>query len=481
MLLISTAAQAGSRYYVNTMWYSQQKENGPDYMRRYIDRTRELGFNGFSTDAGWGLLREDGTYDWTAFDQMTEYALSKGLDVFIRVNTSTYSRPYWFADEHLACDKAGKLFIDPRTKAGIPSISHPQVLRRAAEFYKALAAHCREKFGSGKIVCFSAAFTLYMESEYWEPIDYSPAAKSDFLIWAKKEYRTISSVNAKWGTKYESWEQVDLLTSHPTARELFFEYTLKRFFDTVSKALKQGDPKAKFGMQTGCIWDQWWRRTSNCAGLLENCDWLFVADAPTYPHRWTCDYLRGVGQGKVRVSNEIDGPYLESLTGERILQQGTETWEQGVDTLFVCNWSLESLSEPRASSLAALGKMAHEKPFELKADRAIYLSAWDIIQYEGHGAYEAFYNSLPDKDKRQVDIIHDSVFGRHPEVLKRYKEIYLPKNRRIPEPCRQALLTVKDRLRISDPAAAGTMDEYNNPTKPLADSVPIPLRESSGL
>lgn len=253
LLMTSAAVHAGPRCYVNTLWYSKAVEMGEDYTRRYIDRTGELGFNAFSTDAGWGLLRGDGTYDWTAFDQMAEYALSRDLDLFVRVNTSMYSRPYWLTDEHFACDKTGKPFIAPSQKTGIPSICHSEVLRRAAEFYKALGVHCREKFGSGKVVCFSAAFTLYMESEYWEQIDYSPAAKTDFLEWAKREYLSVRSLNRKWGTDYKSWDEVDLPTAHGTARELFFEYTLRRFFDTVSRALKEGDPKAKFGMQTGCI------------------------------------------------------------------------------------------------------------------------------------------------------------------------------------------------------------------------------------
>jgi len=484
LFIVPASVSAGGRYYVNSLWSWGPEAKDSAYVREYIDESKKLGFNAFSTDVGWGILREDGTHDWEQFDRTAEYALSQGLNLFVRVNTSLYSKPYWLTDEHLACEKSGEPFIDPRPKLGIPSISNPEVLRRAAAFYRALTSHCRERFGSGRVVCFSAAFTLYMESEYWEQIDYSAAAKADFLEWAKREYASVSSLNEKWGTHHKSRQDIDLVTAHQTAQELYFEYSLKRFLDTMSSAAKEGDPKAKFGMQTGCIWDCWWRRTMNCAGLLENCDWLFVADAPTYPHGWTCDYLRGVAQDKVRVSNEIDGPYLKQLTNERILNQGVETWDHCVDTVIVCNWKLDNLKDPKFTALGELGKLAKKPAKAINADRAIYVSAWDIIHGDGHGLYEQFYNGLADKASRPVDIIHDSVFDRRPEVLKRYEEIYLPRNKRIPEASRRALLTVKDRLRISKPSLAGTADEYNRPTRSLteemASDAAVHLRRTTG-
>ena len=445
----------------------------PALTRELIDVMKRRGFNGLSTDIHWDTIREDGSYDFSQLDCVVEGALTKRLAVFVRVNTTLAleSKPYWVRDEHLACGVSGEPFILEPEKIGIPSISNREVLRRMAHFYEAVGRHCRERFGSGKVVCFTAAFSPYVESDYLKQIDYSPAAKRGFVSWAKKEYRSIRALNRKWGAEYKSWSEIDLVKAHPTAQELYFEHCLSRFFYIMSNALKKGDPKAGFGMQTGSIWDRpRSRRTANCARFFDVCDWLFVADAPTYPHRFTCDYLRGVSQGRVNVSNEIDGPYLAILTNERILNQGIETWEQGVDTLFFCNWYLSDLKNPKFNALYELGRLARRPARVVEADRAIYISVWDLIH--GRGAvrvYQDFYNKLPDKDKRPVDIINDGVFDRDPTVLKKYKEVYLPLNERIPEASRKALLTVRERLLIQNPSLAGTLDEYNHPTTPLTD------------
>jgi len=473
LLILPTTARAGGRYYVHTVWSLMDEAKDPALTRELVDVMKRHGFNGLSTDIHWNTIREDGSYDFSQLDRVVEAALAKRLAVFIRVNTTLAlaSKPYWVRDEHLACSISGEPFIREPEKIGIPSITNREVLRRMAHFYEAVGRHCREKFGSGKVVCFTAAFTPYVESEYWKQIDYSPAAKTGFVSWAKKEYGSIPALNRKWGTEYKSWSEIDLVKAHPTAQELYFEHCLRRFFCIMSNALKKGDPKAKFGMQTGCIWDHAQsRRTANCARFFDVCDWLFVADAPTYPHRFTCDYLRGVSQGRVNVSNEIDNPYLQMVTNERILNQGIETWEQGVNTLFLCNWYLNDLKNPKFTALDELGKLARRPAAVVEADRAMYISVWDLVL--GRGAvhvYQDFYNKLPDKDKRPVDIINDGVFDRDPAVLKKYKEVYLPLNERIPEASRKALLAVKERLLIQNPSLAGTLDEYNRSTKPLAD------------
>jgi len=451
----------------------------PALTRELIDVMKGRGFNGLSTDIHWNTVREDGSYDFSQLDRVVEAALTKGLVVFVRVNATLALefKPYWVQEEHLACGVSGEPFILEPQKIGTPSIANREVLRRMAHFYEAVGCHCRERFGSGRIVCFTAAFTPSVESEYLKQIDYSPAAKTGFVSWAKKEYGSIHALNRKWGTEYKSWNEIDLVKAHPTAQELYFEHCLRRFFCIMSNALKKGDPKAKFGMQTGCIWDRARsRRTANCARFFDVCDRLFVADSPIYPHRFTCDYLRGVSQGRVDVANEIDGPYLQMLTNERILNQGIETWEQGVNTLFLCNWYLSDLKNPKFTALYELGKLARRPARVVEADRAIYISVWDLVLGRNAiRAYQAFYNKLPDKDKRPVDIINDGVFDRDPGVLKKYREVYLPQNERIPEASRRALRTVKERLLIQDPCVAGTLDEYNRSTKPLAAELALTL------
>lgn len=475
LLLVSTVS-AGQRYFVCTLWSYMDEAKNPTLTREYLSLMKKHGFNALSIDAHWNIARPDGTYDFTQFDRIVQEALNSGFAVFVRVNTScTWGlKPYWLKDEHLACEKSGKPFIRPVDKSGIPSISNREVLTRMADFYTALSRHCREKFGSGKVVCFTGAFSLYLESEYWEEIDYSPSAKRDFVVWAQKEYGNIGTLNQKWGTNFQEWDELDLATAHPTAQYLFFEYSLKRWFYLMNQALKSGDPKAQLGLQTGCMYDHYWRRTANTPRFFDHIRWVFVADAPIYPHRFTCDYLRGISQGKIGVANEIDGPYQETLTPERVLSQGMETWEQGVDTLFVCNWNLGNLKDEKFKEpLRKLGVLARQPGTVIKADRAIYVSVWDIIHngyWGGISAYLDFYNALTDKNKRPVDIINDGVIERDPHVLDKYKEIYLPKNEYIAESSRKALLAVKSRLKIVNPEVAGTKDEYKRPTKSLQTS-----------
>jgi hypothetical protein len=239
-------------------------------------------------------------------------------------------------------------------------------------------------------------------------------------------------------------------------------------FRDLKRALREGDPRAALGVQYGCIWDNPNRRVSHASDTSRDADWIFIADAPLYPHRFSTDFLRGLCRGRLG-TNEMDGPGAHGASNEVYLQQGTQMWEHGADAVFLCNWLLKSLQDPKYTFLSQLGELAKQPPTVPHPKRAIYLSSWDIYNGEGAGVYQEAYNGITDQGMNPVDVINDAVILEGPGYLARYSQgIVLPHNRHLSPEVRAVIEKVTVPVTILKPQVAGTRDDYGRETAPLA-------------
>ncbi|MHB9036786.1 MAG: beta-galactosidase [Armatimonadota bacterium] len=466
------------RYYVNSI-YNIWKPNSWADMRRYkafVDESKARGFDSINLDISWATARRDGAYDFSLFDKQMSYALSKGMYVWPRLNCSLISeyKPYWFTDDMYMRDISGKIHRHANGK--IPSITHPVVLKEIVRFCEAVAKHCDHKFkalpsGKDPIVCMPFSFTPTLEAEYFfdGELDYSQSAKQAFKKWVRAAYPSLADLNAKWGTSYKAWDEVVLANAHPTAKELYFESRLQILLDLVGDSVHKASPRMKVGLQTGCIWDIAKRRNFNVTPLLRKMDWVLVADSYIYPHAFSVDYLRCSAPGKL-VSNEIDGSGFGGGNEER-LKQGVQSCIHGANAVFTSNWSLEALKDHKTWTFFEEIPKVCDKRADLKADVAIYLSPWDLINSKvSVNVYQETYNKLSENGVKVVDVIPDAVIAADPRILGKYKAVYLPANYTIPGNVRNILLTYKDKLIIQEPDNAGTLDIYGRPAGALADT-----------
>ena len=140
--------------------------------RDYVDASKARGFNAINLDVSWNTEREDGSYDFSQFDDQVRYVISQDMWVFVRVNCSTIGDkiPHWFTDEHLMRNVDGSIY---RHEHGgtVPCITHPVVLEKMVRFCGAVSKHCDSAFplrpsGADPIVCLILSFTPTMAVSY---------------------------------------------------------------------------------------------------------------------------------------------------------------------------------------------------------------------------------------------------------------------------------------------------------------------------
>ncbi|MEN6371339.1 MAG: beta-galactosidase [Armatimonadota bacterium] len=481
VLVVASCALAGSmatgrRYYADTVfsWWPTAKDLS--LFQKFVDESKEKGMNSISIDVPWSIMSADGRCDFAEADKRIDYIVSRGMSVFIRINTTTLGgqSPKWLTDDMLQRIPDGSVYRRSTDGATLPSLAHPAVLRRITSFCRSTAEHYGSRYrrtasGDYPVVALSPAFSLYMESGYFPDadVDYSTAAQADFAAWVKTYYKSLADLNAKWGRNYKSWREIKLADAHNTAKQLYFEFTLQRVLGSIADAVHKAS-NIPVGLQVGCIWDNPQRRTMSVGPLMRKMDWLFTADAPDFDHAFSTDYARCSALGK-KVSSEIDAASHAAATNGRYFNQGVRAFEHGASSAVLANWDLSSIRDnDKWPFLHFLGELARKPSANPKPDKAIYVSTWDLINKTASiDQYLPVYEMLSDGGKQCVDVLSDYAISANPAILSNYSEIYLPANWTIPPEVRMALARVKNKLKASKPLIAGTLDEYGRPADPF--------------
>ena len=195
VFLLHSVACAGAPerpWFVNTSWLKRPTTSDACVQpaQRAVDVSVARGCTAMSFDIPWSLEQADGGYDFTQVDKIVDYTRAKGLGVFVRVDTSLrhgWKFP-WMTDPMLMCTKDGEVYVrrSGRRRQTVPAITHPKVLEKMCAFYTAIARHFRRR--KVPVICYSAAFNLYMESEYFAVgLDYSASARETFTRWVREK------------------------------------------------------------------------------------------------------------------------------------------------------------------------------------------------------------------------------------------------------------------------------------------------------
>jgi beta-galactosidase len=208
--------------YPIAVWYGGGKARAPmqesnarahrAVWKKDLEQIRELGFPAVKTWVEWASSeRTEGKHDLDNLEQLLELADETGLRVIIQVYVD--SAPDW----------VGEKFPDGRfvaqNGAAIPSqaapgycTDHPEIAKRVAAFYRAVA---------GRAVKHSSfyAYDLWSEPHIinWAVINYIPDAQfcfcrhtmAKFRIWLERKYGSLGNLNAAWYRSFERWEQVE--------------------------------------------------------------------------------------------------------------------------------------------------------------------------------------------------------------------------------------------------------------------------------
>ena len=102
------------RYYVSTVFSWWPTYSDLSLYRKFVDGSKQKGMNAISVDIPWTVEDSSGKFDFAEPDQRIDYAVSRGLSVFIRVNTTTLGgrTPQWestVADQKANNIHAGRL------------------------------------------------------------------------------------------------------------------------------------------------------------------------------------------------------------------------------------------------------------------------------------------------------------------------------------------------------------------------------------
>jgi beta-galactosidase len=224
LLLVSIvpgAPQEKSVYPI-AVWYGGGKARAPmqesnaranrEAWKKDLEQIRELGFPAVKTWVEWASSeRTESKYDLDNLEQLLELADETGLRVIIQVYVD--SAPDW----------VGEKFPDARFVAqngdAIPSqaapgfcTDHPEIAKRVAAFYRAIA---------GRAVKHRSfyAYDLWSEPHIinWAIINYIPDAQfcfckhtiAKFRAWLERKYGTLQNLNIAWYRGFERWEQVE--------------------------------------------------------------------------------------------------------------------------------------------------------------------------------------------------------------------------------------------------------------------------------
>lgn len=216
------AAPPESGVYPIAVWYGGGKARAPMQepdgranrasWKRDLEQIKSLGFPAIKTWVEWASSeREEGQYNFTNLDQLLELADETGLRVLIQIYVD--SAPDWLGEKY-----PDSRFV-AQSGAVIPSqaapgfcTDHPEIARRVAAFYRAVAqrAVAHRSF---------YAYDLWSEPHIinWAIINYIPDAQfcfcantiAKFRSWLSKKYGGLQGLNTAWYRMFQRWDQVE--------------------------------------------------------------------------------------------------------------------------------------------------------------------------------------------------------------------------------------------------------------------------------
>ena len=151
---------------------------------------------------GWGMAREEGTYDFSAFDRQLSYARQHGLKLALISEINPLYSPAWLNEKTRA---AGQSVRNTEGVDGpIPSITSPLFQAAQEELVRRFVEHVRQTDQAGTVAYYHPG------AEWWFPLSerYHPDDVARFRDWLRERYTTVDRLNATWRSHYDSFGSI---------------------------------------------------------------------------------------------------------------------------------------------------------------------------------------------------------------------------------------------------------------------------------
>ncbi|WP_257833928.1 beta-galactosidase [Salipaludibacillus agaradhaerens] len=198
------------KMYIGVDYYPEQWPK--ERWKTDLELMQQLGINVIRIgEFAWGLIEpEEGTFDFSLFDEALDLMYEYGFDVVL--GTPTATPPAWLIEKYpdvLPVDKYGR-------KIGFGARRHYTV---NSEVYRCLSKKIVQKMGE-HYGHHPAVIGWQTDNEYGhEQSDrsYGEYDKQAFHAWLQKKYGTLDELNERWGTifwsqTYTKWCQIPVPT-----------------------------------------------------------------------------------------------------------------------------------------------------------------------------------------------------------------------------------------------------------------------------
>jgi hypothetical protein len=419
-----TAYPNDQQRFVNFSMMGFSGANYPTYAL-HVDKYMPL-INTNATDiwACWyNIEMKKGEYDFRYYDKLIDKIAAQGVKVLLRINAM--DMPSWLyleRDENGKCiytqrDYEGKDIINPSytggSRAGFISFANEEARKYALDFTRAVVEHFTERYkdypGGNPIYMYASNFSHCGEMEYYfnyTSSDYSPAAITAFRNWLKNRYADISLLNERWNASYTSFDQAEapmITDSTATVQEMdwleYRAYEQGRIIKDQAEIVKSVDPNAFYVMVFGSVFDHMIKKRGSLFAdyWVDYVDWIGVADAWNYPHRYSMSVVRGISKGK-GFYNEA---FIESRVNSELRKEFEhfthESFDEGANQMNYAGFMYTDVGEKQydyyeipCEYIADNQKVVRPKP-----DRAIYMSTWSITRAQSPDCFRKLPSPLP--------------------------------------------------------------------------------------
>jgi len=221
-LLLSLFPLAAADFFPVAVWYGGGKARAPrleaharqkkELWRRDVRQIKSLGFNTIRAWVDWASAEpRQGAYDFETLDVLLELADEEGLRLLLQVYMD--SAPAWVGrlyPDSLFVSSNGAV-IHPEASPGY-CLDHPGVHQADQAFYRALAAHLKEKKAFLGFDLWSEPHVINWATPTYLPnpeFCFCPHTLARFRSWLKAKYKTLDALNAAWYRRFESWDEVE--------------------------------------------------------------------------------------------------------------------------------------------------------------------------------------------------------------------------------------------------------------------------------
>ncbi|MGB9906053.1 MAG: beta-galactosidase [Candidatus Saccharicenans sp.] len=183
--------------------------------KKDLEQIKKLGFNTVRCWLEWAYNeKEEGKYDFSSLQLLTELAAEVGLKVICQVYID--SAPEWVGRKYpdSAFVASNDLKVHSQSSPGF-CFDHPGVQEKILDFFTAAARAVKDKpafygwdlWSEPHIINWSEVY--HLGDLRYVQFCYCPSTQARFREWLKKKYGTIDQLNQAWHRTYRHWEEVE--------------------------------------------------------------------------------------------------------------------------------------------------------------------------------------------------------------------------------------------------------------------------------